>query len=524
MIQFADNLNYTFTKDIPCRHKMLVRFLGIILFCLCFSFNFTFSVFSQQNIRTTLSNDDTKAEVSLSLFSEVARKVQPAVVNIDAFRKDSEITVKSSSGTKPEDSILDIIENEQISHISSVGSGFFIDSKGFILTNEHVVQDSLRIIIGLQNGEKYRAMIVGTDKITDLAVLKIDSKKEFPTMKLGNSDTAQVGEWVLAIGSPFGLAQSVTAGIISQTKRETPAFNVEGFSQQFIQTDTAINFGNSGGPLVNLKGEVIGINSQVAISNGNSNGIGFALPSNDANYVYKQILANGKVKRGYLGVVLESVKSEFAKIYELAEAKGAIITELRDKESPAGKAGLLVGDILIEFDGKKIENAQDLITKVASTEPDKAVSISYFREIGTKLENRTALLKLAERPSNNKIYSAEPVRRKLGNPETSPFGLTLSEITPQVAKSQSLENQKGLFIKDVSNDSIFTEITNASGAIALKTGDVLQKINRAEVGSIKNFSEIVSKLKKGDAVVLHILSFNRQNRSYQARIVQFTVQ
>jgi serine protease Do len=475
--------------------------IAIVRFLVCFTV-FSGTIFSQPK------------ETS---FAEVAKKAEPAVVSIDTKTKFQEVGAISES----EDSINNLTR-QQTRPVFAVGSGFIVDSKGFIITNAHVVDDSTKVTIRLQNGEQYVASILGTDEETDIAVLKIETNSPLPTLKFGDSNAIQVGEWVLAIGSPFGLEQTVTAGIISKTQRETPSSSS---FQKFIQTDAAINRGNSGGPLINMNGDVIGINSQIATSDGNSNGIGFALPSNEANYVYKQILANGKVKRGYLGVVLESVKSEFAKVYELAEAKGAIITEMRDKESPAGKAGLLVGDILIEFDGKKIDNAQDLITKVASTEPEKAVSIIYFREIGSKLEKRTATLKLAERPTKSKVLDSDLVKRKLGNQaDTTPFGLTLAEITPQIAKSQSLENQKGLFIKDVSNESIFTEITNASGAIALKTGDVLQKINRAEVGSIKNFSEIVSKLKKGDAVVLHILSFNRQNRSYQARIVQFTVQ
>lgn len=449
-------------------------------------------------------------------FAEVAKKVEPAVVNIDTKTKLQEI----SSNNPGEDSINNLTR-QQTRPVFSVGSGFIVDSKGFIITNAHVVEDSTKVTVRLQNGEQYVARIVGTDEETDLAVLKIETENLLPTIKFGDSTAMRVGDWVLAIGSPFGLEQTVTAGIISKVQRETP---VSTPFQKFIQTDAAINRGNSGGPLVNMNGEVIGINSQIATADGASNGIGFALPSNEANYVYKQILSNGKVKRGYLGVVLESVKAAFAKVYELPEVKGAIITEMRDKESPAGKAGLSVGDILIELDGKVIENAQDLITKIASTEPEKAVSITYFREIGTKLEKRTALLKLAERPSNNKIYDVEPVRRKLGQADTLPFGLTLTEITPQIAKIQSLEKQKGLIVKDIGTDSIFTEITNTSGTIALKNGDILQKINRTEVGTLKNFTEIANKLKKGDAVVLHILSLNRQNRSYQARIIQFTIQ
>ena len=200
------------------------------------------------------------------------------------------------------------------------------------MTNFHVVDDSSKITVSLPSGEEYIAKIIGTDEETDLAVLKIEAGRDLPFIKFGNSDKARVGDWVLAIGSPFGLTKTVTAGIISQTNRETPSGNA---FQRFIQTDAAINRGNSGGPLVNMKGEVIGVNSQIATSTGDYNGIGFALPSNEASNVYKQILQNGKVRRGYLGVLLDSVKTEFAKVYDLPEAKGAIITEVRKKGAAA---------------------------------------------------------------------------------------------------------------------------------------------------------------------------------------------
>src|SRR5256884_2874665 len=200
-----------------------------------------------------------------------------------------------------------------------VGSGFIIDPKGYILTNNHVIDGATRITIGLLTGERFRGKVIGVDKETDLAVIKIDASRDLPVLKLGDSNAADVGDWVLAIGSPFGLDQTVTAGIISKKERESPYFTS---FQRFIQTDAAINRGNSGGPLVNMRGEVIGMNSQIATVSGDYNGIGFALPANETSYVYKQILAAGQVRRGYLGITLESVKEEFAKVYGLPEAKG----------------------------------------------------------------------------------------------------------------------------------------------------------------------------------------------------------
>ena len=280
----------------------------------------------------------------------------------------------------------------------AVGSGFIVDKRGYIITNSHVVDDAERITVKLDSGEEFNATVVGIDgtEETDLAILKIDAHRDLPFLKLGDSDKTEVGDWVLAIGSPFGLSKSVSAGIISQTRRETP--NASPF-QKFIQTDAAINPGNSGGPLVNMDGDVIGVNSQIATATGEYAGVGFALPSNESANVYDQIVKSGKVRRGYLGAYLDSVKSEFAKVYGLGDARGAIVTDIRDKQSPVAIAGLQIGDIIVEFNGQKVENARDLIAKVASAHPEQAVSLIYLRENGTALDRKTASIRLGERPS-----------------------------------------------------------------------------------------------------------------------------
>lgn len=328
----------------------------------------------------------------------------------------------------------------------------------------------------------------------------------------------------MAIGSPFGLAKTVTAGIISQTHRETPAGNA---FQKFIQTDAAINRGNSGGPLVNMNSEVIGINSQIATSTGDYNGIGFALPSNEVANVYKQILQNGKVRRGYLGVLLDSVKTEFAAVYGLPEAKGAIITELRDKQSAAATAGLKTNDVILDFNGEKVENAQDLIQKVAGTMPDQSVNVTYLREIGSKLERKTATIMLAERPSNNKIIDDNEPRIlpiDKGAKAQQPFGMTLSELTDDVAKVYKLEGERGLIVKNINPASYVADVKSSTGGDALSEGDVILRINRQPASDLKSFAEYVNNLKKGDAVVMHIVSFDRLRRTTQLSIVQFTVQ
>ena len=506
--------------------KIRASLTNFIYLFLVFGINAGFAP-AQTNAVTDQPKETTVTPEQLSAsFAEVARRVEPAVVNIDTKGKVPEVTLKGDKPSKEDsDEIMEFFRRQLPRRPSyAVGSGFIVDKSGYILTNYHVIEDASRISVRLPSGEDYIARLIGADEETDIAVLKIDAGKELPFVKLGNSDVSRVGDWVLAIGSPFGLAQTVTAGIISQTKRETPYASV---FQKFIQTDAAINRGNSGGPLVNMDGEVIGVNSQIATSTGDYNGIGFALPSNEASSVYRQILQMGKVRRGYLGVNLESVKAEYAKVYGLPEAKGAIITNISDKQSAAASAGLQVGDIILEFNGAKIANAADLIQKVSSTEPEKQVSIVFYRENGNRTERKTAFIKLAERPSNN-IAPGDEAPKKLSidgqKKPTEPLGLTLSELTPSLAAVYKLEGEKGVLVKNINPASFIADVKNSNGSDALNEGDLIQRINRVPITSVQSFNEAAGRLKTGDAVVLQILSFNRQTRTPQLRIVQFTIQ
>ncbi len=502
--------------------KVSMGLTDFIYLFLVFSISAGFS-FAQTNPVVEQKRETIISPEQLSAsFAEVARRVEPAVVNIDTKGKVPDLTLKNDKPDENTEDIMEFFRRRRPSY--AVGSGFIVDKSGYILTNYHVVEDASRVTVRLQTDEEYVAKIIGVDDQTDLAVLKIEAGRDLPFVKLGNSDAAEIGDWVLAIGSPFGLAQTVTAGIISQTKRETPYASQ---FQKFIQTDAAINRGNSGGPLVNMNSEVIGINSQIATSTGDYNGIGFALPSNEAANVYRQILQMGKVRRGYLGVNLESVKAEFAKVYGLPEVKGAIITNIGDKQSAAAGAGLQAGDIILEFNGTKILNSQDLIQKVASTEPEKQVNLVFYRENGNRLERKTVLIKLDERPSNN-VFGDDETPKKLSidgqKKPLEPLGLTLSELTPPLAAVYKLEGEKGVIIKNINPASFIADVKNSSGTDALNEGDLVQRVNRVQVTSIKTFNDVVSKLKTGDAVVLQILNFNRQTRSPQLRIVQFTVQ
>jgi serine protease Do len=464
-------------------------------------------------------------------FAEIAKRVEPAVVKIDTKTTAPEVAERGGSDEEDKDEsssnpLLDMFRRQQRRPSYGVGSGFIVDPKGYILTNQHVVQGATRITVGLQSGEELRGRVVGVDEETDVAVVKVDTPRDLPTVKLGDSTNVQVGDWVLAIGSPFGLDQTVTAGIISTLQRQTPYFTN---FQQFLQTDAAINRGNSGGPLVNMRGEVIGINSQIATSTGDYNGIGFALPSNEASFVYQQIIAQGKVRRGYLGIILDSVKPEFARVYNLPEAKGVIVTDVREPQGPAGKAGILTNDIIVEFNGQPVGNAQDLINKVAATPVGQTVPVAFLRDVGGKMERRTVQVTIGERPSSLAPRDLEEPPPPKGSKDDSTgstssntlrLGLTLAEITPQIVNERHLSGVRGLLIKEVDPNGIAADARPQP----VREGEVITRINRMPVATLADFQRVVSGLKAGDAIVLNVARYDTQQERIVQRIVQFTYQ
>lgn len=464
-------------------------------------------------------------------FAEIARRVEPAVVNIETMTAAAEVAdkdIEEKDDQLPNNPLLDMFRRQARRPARGVGSGFIVSPKGYILTNEHVVEGSTRIIVGLQSGEKYRGRVIGIDEETDVAVVKIDAPQDLPTVTLGDSNAAQVGDWVLAIGSPFGLDQTVTAGIISKKERETPFFSN---FQRFLQTDAAINRGNSGGPLVNMRGEVIGINSQIATSTGDYNGIGFALPAVEANFVYRQILAQGKVRRGYLGVTLESVKDEYARVYGLSEAKGAIIMDVQPTKdgqpTPAAKAGMQPNDIITEFNGQPVLSAQDLIQKVASSPVGESAAFTFLRDRDGKLEKMNASVVLGERPKLlSQLDDSTAPKEKPKDPEPKGNGLhlgvTLAELTQQLITDKHLTGVRGLYVKEVDPNGLAAEVRNTTGQQALNEGDVITRINRVPVATLADFQRVISVLKAGDPIVLQVSRYVRDRVT--TRIVQFTYQ
>jgi len=467
-------------------------------------------------------------------FAEIARRVEPAVVNIETTQIQPEI---SETDVDKEDStnnpLLDMFRRQPQRAPHGIGSGFIVSPKGFILTNYHVVEDAARITVGLQSGEKYRGSVVGFDAETDVAVIKIEVPKDLPTVTLGDSNAAQVGDWVLAMGSPFGLDQTVTAGIISKKERENPSFNV---FQRFLQTDAAINRGNSGGPLVNMRGEVIGMNSQIATSTGDYNGIGFALPANETNFVYKQLVAQGKVKRGYLGITLESVHDEFAKVYDLPEARGAIITSVTPTENgqatPAAKGGLQPSDIIVEFEGAPVIGAQDLIQRVASTPVGQQVTLAFLRDVNGKFDKKTVSVALGERPplpTAREWVAPTKSMPKNADPRGNSLhlGITLAEITPQLLADRHLTGVQGLYLKDIDPNGLVAEIRiPPSNEPAVRQGDVITRINRTPVTSLADFQRVLNELTAGDPIVLNVTRVLRDPKGdrLQPLIIQFTYQ
>lgn len=469
-----------------------------------------------------------KAPEALSAsFVEIARRVEPAVVNIDTLQALTDIAEsdEDKADRNPSSPLYDMLRRQpQPRPTRGVGSGFIIDPKGYILTNNHVIEGATRITIGLLTGERFRGKVIGVDRETDLAIIKVDAPRDLPVMKFGDSDVAQVGDWVLAIGSPFGLDQTVTAGIISKKERDSAAFTN---FQRFLQTDAAINRGNSGGPLVNMHGEAIGVNSQIATLTGDYNGIGFALPSNEAKFVCEQLLSNGKVKRGFLGVTLESVRGEFARVYKLPDIKGAVVADVSQDRSgqpmPAAKAGLQVNDVIIEFNGQPIQDSNDLIAKVAGTAVGQSVTITFLRDVDGKLDRRTVSVTLAERPdfyARDGEVAAPREKPESAKSTTGRIGLTLGELTPQQITEKHLDGVKGLYVKEVDPNGLAADVR----PLEISTGEVVTRINRVPVATLADFQRVVESLKPGDAIVLNLSHFDRQTNRVIQRIVQFTYQ
>jgi serine protease Do len=428
-------------------------------------------------------------------FSQVAETVAPAVVNINTVSR-------GPSGRTPIEEFFgeeffrrffgEVPEREQIQ--KSLGSGVIVDPSGIVLTNAHVVERATEIEVVTADGKKHRAKVVGVDRRTDLAVLKLQGGGPYHAATLGDSDKLKVGDWVLAIGSPFGLQQTVTAGIISAKGRSIG----QGLFDDFLQTDAAINPGNSGGPLVNMSGEVVGINSAILSRSGGNVGIGFSIPVNMAKRIYTELAARGKVTRGWLGVSIQPLTPELAKGFGLREAKGVLISDVV-QDSPAERAGIAAGDIVTEFDKKKVDTPQDLQKAVAATAPGKGVPVKVWRD---KTE-KTLEIKIGETPDDS-------VALKSTNKSRTMLGLDVRPITPEIARQLNLRGGEGVLVFSVEDDSPAAEA-------GLQRGDVIREVNRQRVRNLQDYERATKEVKEGDRVTVLL------QRGQQSLYVAFTV-
>ena len=428
-------------------------------------------------------------------FSELAENVRPGVVNIQVVK-----TVKNvafgSRDTNPfgEDSPFGDFFGPYAQGNPSpapeqrgVGSGFIMSRDGYILTNNHVVEDATQIKVKLANGKEYDGKVVGQDPKTDLALVKIDGASDLHALTLGNSDDLKVGSWVVAIGSPFGLEQTVTAGIVSAKGRVIGS----GPYDNFIQTDASINPGNSGGPLINIKGEVVGINTAIIAS---GKGIGFAIPVNMAKDIAPQLQEKGHVTRGWFGVSIQEMTPELAKSFGLKDKKGALVAEVVTG-SPAEKAGIQQGDVIMEFDGKEVADSQELPRMVASTPVGKSVNVKLWRN-GKALDQQ---VKISEMEENVEVAKTASHNKTLG--------IAVQNLTPEMARRLRLKSESGVVVTRVESGS-------PAADAGIQTGDIIREVNRTPV---KNVEDLVQKLEQAkDQNNILLLVQRGQNNMFAA--------
>ena len=408
-------------------------------------------------------------------FADLAARLVPAVVNISTtqvMKRDAVPQMPQLPPGSPFEEFFDRQHrNAPARRATSLGSGFIIDSAGLIVTNNHVIAEADEISVILHDETRLKAEVVGRDAKTDLAVLRVKTDKPLVAISFGDSRRARVGDWVVAIGNPFGLGGSVTAGIISARARNINA----GPYDDFIQTDASINRGNSGGPLFDMQGEVIGINTAIYSPSGGSVGIGFSIPSTLAQPVIEQLVKFGKARRGWLGVRIQTVTEELAESLGLDKAHGALVASVTEK-GPAENARIRPGDVILEFDGKPIDEMRELPRIVAETAVDKSVKVTVWRK-GKKV---ALSVKLGEFPEDDKVAAAG-VPDNAGRPETnqiSSLGLTMATISPDLRQRFKLDNEaKGVIVTEVDPESVAAEKGVRPGDIVRKVGPDQEAVN-----------------------------------------------
>jgi serine protease Do len=419
-------------------------------------------------------------------FADLAEKVKPAVVNISTTR-----TVKSGGVFSPfGDSPLERFFGEDFFERffgdlprrefkqQSLGSGFIISSDGYIFTNNHVVEKADKIIVKLSDGRQFDAKVVGKDAKTDIALIRIKAGDRLPVAEIGDSDKVRVGDWVIAIGNPFGLEQTVTAGIVSAKGRVIGA----GPYDNFIQTDASINPGNSGGPLFSMDGKVIGINTAIVAQ---AQGIGFAIPINMAKAILPELKSKGRVTRAWMGISVQDISEDMAKVLKLKSREGAIVTETF-RDDPADRAGIKPGDVITEINGKKVKDSHELLLTIASLPVGEKITVKVVRE-GKEM---TFYVTVAERKEEKELAAT-----KEGTKDR--FGLVVQDITPEMARYLGLKKKQGVIVVAVEEGSPAEEV-------GIQPQDVILQVNRVPINSVKDYIREMSKKSSRDGIALLI--------------------
>ena len=430
-------------------------------------------------------------------FADLAEKLMPSVVNISTT---TTITTQSNPfpfqfppGSPFEDMFKEFGAPQERKS-SALGSGFIIDEKGIVVTNNHVIQDAEDIIIRVNGDKEFKAKVIGSDPLSDIAILQLETKEKFTPVKFGNSDNARIGDWVIAIGNPFGLGGTVTSGIISARNRSIGLSRYE----DYIQTDASINSGNSGGPLFDMNGDVIGINTAILGRSG-SIGIGFAIPSNSAKIVIDQLIEFGETKRGWLGVRIQDVTKEIAEVEKLDEPRGALVASVAEN-SPSDKAGVKAGDIILEFNGEKIKVMKELPMIVARTEVGKKVKVKIWRD--KKEITKTITLGRLETSEDFKVAEkkAKPKETRIEK-----LKITVRELNKEDIKNRNLPNQtSGLVITQIEADSPLAK--------SLDINSIILEAQKKKIRSTNDLNQALDQVLKTSEKTLLLVIYNSQNQ------------
>lgn len=457
----------------------LIAGLSFLAGALFFALFFGYFQKSETN-ESVLSQPEVQAEavqITGLNFAPLVKRVKPAVVKVI-----SESVRERSYGDSLLERFFEMPRRRERQRVPGVGSGFFISSDGYIITNNHVVKNSVKVTIKTGDDREYKAKVIGTDPKTDLALLKI-KEKNLPFIELGDSNKAEVGEWVLAIGNPLDQESTVTAGIVSAKGRQLGLAQYE----DFLQTDAAINVGNSGGPLINMEGKVIGINSAILAPSGGNVGIGFAIPSSMAAKVINDLKEKGRVVRGYLGVTIQTLTQQEAE--ELDYPSGGVLIGKVEKGSPAEKAGLKKWDLITKVNGNRVKTGEELSTRIAELSPGDSVELEIFGS--KKSVQKTVTAVVAEAPETE-VYRPQEEEEK-----TFDLGMVLIDNSPAIAREYGLKTSRGIVVKQV-------ERGGTAEMNEIKRLDVILEVSRFEVDSVDDFRDIISRKKPGSMVLLYV--------------------